>query len=159
MGTLINRLFSLSDSEWVGWLFDRTICAPVMASGWFCWPLAPLVIWFIFRQVARDTIESSQLDGAGGLTQFFRLGLSGNLLAVAGCWLISFAFCFGELSASQLVLPPGIDTVPRLMLGLLHAGVDEMTAALTIVMVALMTGISLVGWGLIHLNRRTTRRQ
>jgi len=43
------------------------------------------------------------------------------------------AFCFAELSATQMVLPPGIDTVPRLALGMLHAGVNESTAALTIV--------------------------
>jgi iron(III) transport system permease protein len=159
MAILITKLFSLLDFEIAHWLFDRTILAPVWANVWFCWPLASLVVWFAFRKIANDALEHAQLEGAGVSTQFFRFGLAGNPLAIAGCWLITFAFCFGELSASQLVLPPGIDTMPRLMLGLLHAGVDEMTAALTIVMVGIILILSLCGWGIIRLNQRQVVRQ
>jgi ABC-type spermidine/putrescine transport system permease subunit II len=48
-----------------------------------------------------------------------------------------------------MVLPPGMDTVPRRALGMLHAGVDEMTAALTLVTIgfvilfAIATAISM----------------
>lgn len=159
MGSLIADLFSKTDQPFFTWLYDRTIVAPVMANTWFCWPLAPLIIWFVFRKVADDVLESSQLEGAGGLVQFFRFGLLANLWAVIGCWLISFAFCFGELSASQIVLPPGMDTIPRLMLGLLHAGVDEMTAALTIVTFGAIVLVSVGGWVLIRLNQRRVGRQ
>ncbi len=152
MGTAITKCITSLDGSFIAWIYNRTICAPTLASGWFCWPLAPLVVWFLFRSIANDALENIQLDGAGAMTQFFQFGVLANLPAVFGCWLISFAFCFGELSASQMVLPPGMDTVPRLMLGLLHAGVDEMTAALTIVTVAIILLISVVGWGLIRLN-------
>jgi ABC-type spermidine/putrescine transport system permease subunit II len=52
-----------------------------------------------------------------------------------------------------------MDTVPRLMLGLLHAGVDEMTAALTIVTVGIILLISIAGWGLIRLNHFLNSRK
>jgi iron(III) transport system permease protein len=159
MGSLINRLFLLSDHSLVVWLYDRTIIAPVLASTWFFWPLTPVIIWFLFRQIARDAVESSYLDGAGEWSQLFRLAIMGKAWALAGCWLASFALCFGELSASQLVLPAGMDTVPRLMLGLLHAGVDEMTAALTIVTVALISIVSCGAWTLFWLNRGPRGRQ
>ncbi len=159
MGSLIAKLFSLSNHSLVVWFYDRTILAPVIANSWFCWPLAPLIVWFVFRKIADDVLESSRLDGAGGLAQFIRFGLLANLTAVLGCWLISFAFCFGELSASQIVLPPGIDTIPRRMLGLLHAGVDEMTAALTIVTFGAILLVSLTGWAFIRLNQRRFSRQ
>ena len=97
--------------------------------------------------------------GQGGWFEFLRFGLLANAAAAIGCWLISFAFCFGELSASQIVLPPGIDTIPRLMLGLLHAGVDEMTAALTIVTFGAIVLVSASGWALIRLNQRRGSRQ
>ena len=159
MGSLIAKLFGSIDQPFVNWLYDRTIVAPVMANIWFCWPLAPLVIWFLFRKVADDVLESAELEGAGRLTRFVRFGLLANLAAIFGCWLISFAFSFGELSASQIVLPPGIDTIPRLMLGLLHAGVDEMTAALTIVTFGAIVLISAAGWLLIRLNQLRSSRQ
>ena len=159
MGNLIARLFSFSNNPVLAWFYDRTILAPVLANIWFCWPLSPLVIWYVFRKIADDVLESSRLEGAGGLVQFFRFGLLSNLAAVFGCWLISFSFCCGELSASQIVLPPGIDTIPRRMLGLLHAGVDEMTAALTIVTFGLILSVSTVGWGLIRLNAFRGSRQ
>jgi iron(III) transport system permease protein len=159
MGSLIAKLFSLSNHSLVVWFYDRTILAPVIANSWFCWPLAPLIVWFVFRKIADDVLESSRLDGAGGLAQFIRFGLLANLTAVLGCWLISFAFCFGELSASQIVLPPGIDTIPRRMLGLLHAGVDEMTAALTIVTFGAILLVSLTGWAFLRLNQRRFSRQ
>jgi iron(III) transport system permease protein len=159
MGTLITKCFTSIDSAFISWLYNRTICAPMFASFWFCWPLAPLVVWFVFRSVADDSMESSELDGAGEIRRFIQFGLLANVPAVMGCWLISFALCFGELSASQIVLPPGMDTVPRLMLGLLHAGVDEMTAALTIVTVGIILLISIAGWGLIRLNHFLNSRK
>ena len=154
IGSSINTLFSQWDWPPIRWLYNRTIFAPVLANICFCWPLAPLVVWFVFRKIATGSLEASQLDGAGQGTMFLRFGLMGNWPAMLGCWLITLAFCLGELSASQLVLPPGIDTIPRLMLGLLHAGVDEMSAALTVLMIGLIGLISILGWATIEYNRR-----
>lgn len=150
MGTWIATLFTSFDNPTIHWLYNRTICAPVMANVWFCWPLAPLVVWYVFSKIANDALEQAEIDGAGGVTRFFRFGILGNLPAIAGCWLVSFIICFGELSASQIVLPPGIDTVPRLMLGLLHAGVDEMTAALTLITIGAIVVVSSFSWMLIR---------
>lgn len=149
LGSWITKLFTATDWPLVHWLFDRTICAPVLASVGFCWPLAPLLVWFVFRKIAADALEHSAIEGAGVRSQFWRFGVLGNGRALAGCWLITLTFCFGELSATQLVLPPGIDTIPRLMLGLLHAGVDEMTAALTLVSVGVIGLVAGCGWWLI----------
>ena len=123
-----------------------------MATFFFCWPLSGLIVWFVFRKTAVDCLENSRLEGAGWFQQLIGLVLAGNKQVLFGCWLISFALCFGELSTSQMVLPPGMDTVPRTTLGLLHAGVDEMTAALTIVTVALIIVVSWLGWWLVGLH-------
>lgn len=151
-GTWLSRWLGSMTSETMIWLYDRTIFAPVFACLLFCWPVAAMVVWFVFRKVADDALESARVDGAGWWSRLFQFAVAGNRLALAGCWLLTFALCFGELSASQMVLPPGMDTVPRLTLGLLHAGVDEMTAALTIVTVSGIMGVSLIGWLLVRLN-------
>lgn len=146
IGSLVGSLFSLSDSEWITFLYNRTIVPPVLATMIFCWPWPPLIIWFVFRKISREVIELARLDGAGERTIFWRFGILDQLPKLFGCWLVTFAICVGELSASQLVLPPGMDTLPRLMLGLLHAGVEDMTAGITIVLMALVGSISCLGW-------------
>ena len=124
----------------------------MITTTFYCWPIGGVLLWFIFRRTASDTLEHASLEGASPIQRFFRLGIAGNRLAIFGVWLVMFSLCFGELSTTQMVLPPGMDTIPRLTLGLLHAGVDEMTAALTIVTVSGIIGISMAGLGMIRLN-------
>lgn len=158
-GSWLSTLFSSLTHPTAVWLYDRTICAPVIAAFFFCWPLSGLIVWFVFRKTAIDCLENSRLEGASGFQQLFGIVMAGNKKVLFGCWLISFAMCFGELSTSQMVLPPGMDTVPRTTLGLLHAGVDEMTAALTIVTVAMIIVFSWLGWWLVGLNPARYSRQ
>ena len=159
IGTSIAAMMSNVDNETLRWLYNYTIAAPVVANVVFCWPIGALVVWFVFRQIPQDALDSANLEGAGPVNRFIQFGIIANIAALVGCWLISFAFCFGELSASQIVRPAGIDTVPRKMLGDLHAGVNEMTAGITIVMAFTIVAISLLGWWFIRLNRRAIGRQ
>ncbi|MFK7766729.1 MAG: hypothetical protein AB8B55_05870 [Mariniblastus sp.] len=159
IGTTIASIFVEIENETLGWFYNYTIAAPVIANLIFCWPVGALVVWFVFRKIPQDALDSSSVDGAGKTVRFFRFGVAGNLMAIIGCWMISFAFCFGELSASHIVRPPGIDTVPRKMLGDLHAGVNELTAGITIVTAAAVITISLVGWWFIRLNQSHNGRQ
>lgn len=158
LGTVLADGFSRIDSTLIQWLYNYTITAPVIANFIFCWPLGAIIGWFIFHQTPRDVLESSGLDGAGWWQQYWQFGIRANGLALLGCWILTFAICFGELSASHIVRPAGMDTVPRKMLGDLHAGVNELTAGITIVIAVLILLLSLLGWWLITLNRRVMRR-
>ena len=133
IGLAVAKLFSQIDFEFFQYLYDRTIAAPVIANVLFCLPLAIPVFWFLGSQIAIDQQEQATLDGVSSWRQFFSFSLMSQWQANLGAWLLVSAFCFAELSATQMVLPPGMDTVPRLALGMLHAGVNESTAALTIV--------------------------
>ena len=159
IGTTLSAVFAEVENETVRWLYNYTITAPVVANLIFCWPIGALVVWFVFRKIPQDALDSASVEGAGGMTNFFRFAIAGNVLAIAGCWLISFAFCFGELSASHIVRPAGMDTVPRKMLGDLHAGVNELTAGITIVTAFTVVVISLIGWSFIRLNQPVNSRQ
>ena len=153
IGNGIGKLFSASSSSWAIYLYDRTIAGPVLANVLFCLPIAFLIALFCVGDTSRQTLEAASVDGAGRFRQFFRFGLLDHRHGIAGGWLVMFAWCFGELSASQMVLPPGIDTVPRLMLGLLHAGVDETTAALTLIGIGGIGVLVVCGAGLMRLSR------
>ena len=149
IGTTIAEIFSNVQFSPAVWLYDRTIFAPAIGTIIFCWPLAGMFLWFLFSRVDRQTLHSMQLDGGTPWHLFWQLGIVRNAWAIGGTWLLTFALSFGELSASQLVLPPGMDTLPRLMLGLLHAGVDEMTAAITILIATTIFIVTLFAYGLI----------
>ena len=160
IGTLIAELFSnLESGTILHWIYNYTITAPVLANFIFCWPVGALVAWFVFRKVPEDSLESANIDGAGWLARFSRFGLLENRTALIGCWFVTFALSFGELSASQVVRPAGMDTVPRKMLGDLHAGVNEMTAGITIVTATTIVVLSLIGWYFIRLNHRAIGRR
>jgi len=133
IGLGVAELFSFINVSMFQYLYDRTIAAPVIANVLFCLPLAIPIFWFLASQIAIDQQEQATLDGVSPSRQFFHFSLLGHWKANLGAWFLVAAFCFAELSATQMVLPPGMDTVPRLALGMLHAGVNESTAALTIV--------------------------
>ena len=158
LGTVIASVTGAADGRWFVWLFNYTVFAPVLANFIFCWPLGGLVVWFVFRKIPEDALESARVEGAGKITRYLSLGIKANWLPLLGCWLITFACCFGELSASQMVRPAGMDTVPRKMLGDLHAGVNELTAGITIVTVLVIVGISAAGWWVVRWNQRLSGR-
>lgn len=153
IGSLILNAREWVDGSWYLWIFDRTIIPPLAANVVFCWPLACALAWIVVEDIPREVLESAKLDGASSLTRLSRMVVSGHVGILLGFLLLLFACCFGELSASQLAIPPGIDTIPRRMLGLLHSGVNDVTAGLTLVLSAMVLSICLFGYGLSSWNR------
>jgi|GEM_PF-953245 len=148
-------------SEWSsgrGWvnLWDRTILGPVLASGIFLWPLTAVAVWMVVRSTPARLYEMSSMDGRGSVSGFLSITVGSNLAAFLGIWFLLFALFFGELSASHLVRPSGIDILPRLALGKMHAGIDEMTAAIGLSSSLFMAVLAIAGWKLF---RVWTRRR
>jgi ABC-type spermidine/putrescine transport system permease subunit II len=61
--------------------------------------------------------------------------------SLVGVWGVLLIAVFGELSAQQMVAAPGIDTVPRQLLGWMHAGVDELASATSLLIAGLLSSI------------------
>ena len=154
IGSSLLWLRSVGESSVIVWLFDRTIFAPVIANVLFCWPVCAVLVWFVLRNTARDSLEHAKLEGAGSLSRLLRIVVAGNKFGLLGVAIITFAHSFGELSASQLAVPPGMDTVPRRMLGMLHSGVNDHTAGLTIVIVGFTIVLVAVGSVFLRFNRQ-----
>jgi len=136
------------------WLYDRTIFAPCLALLVRCLPVTLLVIWYAFRTVAEEFVEQAKTEGLGWLTRFWSLGVAQHWPVLAGAWLAALAVATGDLSASILVLPPGISTIPVRVFGLLHSGVDDQVAGISLTVVG---SFVLLGWLLIVLLRRQDR--
>ena len=159
IGSLLARGFALMDWNWINWLTDYTIFGPVIANLIFCWPIGGILIWYLLKRTPSEQLENARLENVSLWQLGWQFGALANRLALAGIWLLLFAFCFGELSASQMVRPAGIDTVPRKMLGDLHAGVNELTAGITIIIAGGCVMVSLAGWALIWLNLKPRQQE
>ena len=110
------------------------------------WPIAVIGTWAIVSRVPKDQLDHAETENVGALRRGVEFGIRQNGRTLVGLWILLGAICFGELSATQMVLPPGIETVPQVTLGKLHAGVDEATAALTILTTGLIVAIAWLGW-------------
>jgi len=131
------------------WLYDRTIAAPALAQTIRSLPIAVLIVWPALASIPRRTLEAAALDGLGRWSQLLRIAIPQRRSALTAGWLLSAAVAFGDLSHSLLVIPPGMDTIQRRLFGLVHAGVDEQVAALSLLMVAGYAGTAVLGWWLI----------
>lgn len=116
-----------------GWLYSRSILAPTLVTAVRGLPAVAIVMWFAFRSIATDQLDTAKIDGAGGLRRFWSVAVPQSVLPLAVGWLISFAIAAGDVTASILVRPPGIDTVAVRVFEMLHAGVDDKVAGLCLV--------------------------
>ncbi|MHB0955952.1 MAG: ABC transporter permease [Pirellulaceae bacterium] len=130
VGIVLIRMFTWSDRGLAVWLYDRTLLAPVLAATWRCLPMAVLICWFAFGGLSRVLLDAARVDGAGPIQRFVWVGLAQRTAALAAAWLVSLAISCGELSATILVVPPGVTTIPIRVFGLLHAGVTNQAAAI-----------------------------
>ena len=134
-------------------LFDKSIFAPVIATTIRALPLTILILWYSFRSIGRDQIASASTEGAGTLPLLWEIGLRQKGLTCAIAWLIAFALASGDLSSSILVVPPGIETIPRLVFGKIHSGVDDHAAAICLICVAAFVSVAGATLILIRLSR------
>jgi iron(III) transport system permease protein len=121
---------SMCSGRFAVWLFDETVFAPAVAAALRSLPLGILICWVALATLERRVAEAAVLDGARGWQCFlnFVVPLRSRELALA--WLVAFAVAYGDLSASILVVPPGIMTLPMRVFDQLHAGVDDRVASI-----------------------------
>jgi iron(III) transport system permease protein len=159
IGTGLLQIYNQVDHEFIQFLYNRTVLPVIVADVIVCLPIATLLLWFVFSATPIDAEEHLRTEGARGFRVFWQLGVLSNIGPIFGVAILCFVIGYGELSATQMVLPPGVETVPRLTLGLMHSGVNKMTAALTIVNLSAIIAISALGWMLVSLKWRTRRQQ
>jgi iron(III) transport system permease protein len=121
---------------WAWRLYDHSIAVICIAQTLRALPLCTLVLWYALRTIPADTLHSATLEGATALTRFFRVALPERWPAVAVAWLVALAVAWGELSASILVAPPGVITLPIQIFGLIHYGVDDRVAGVSLSVLA-----------------------
>ena len=132
VGTLIDSMASSIELEPFRHLWDRSISGPVVANSCIAFGPVALMLYFAMRQSSQSVLESMATERAGAFSLFWNLGITANQTAIVATLGTAFLIAFGDVAASFQVVPAGIDTVARSILGQLHSGVDDLTAAISL---------------------------
>lgn len=133
VGIFVESMLNREHGEFFNWLYDYTVLAPVVAVSIKSLPLAVIACWWLFRTVPDRLLERAEIDGMSGLRQLFSIGIKGHMIPLAGIALLTFGISTGDLAASLLVLPAGMETIQRRVFGFVHSGVDDQVAAICLV--------------------------
>jgi iron(III) transport system permease protein len=150
VGLAVIHLLNRPELPPLVWLYDQSIFAPWLALTLRALAPATLIMWHALATVPQEMLDCAAVDGAGPAARLWRIALPGRLWALALAWLAALAIALGDLAASVLVLPPGVDTLSRHIFGLLHYGVQDRVAGICLAQVILFSAVAaLVVW-LLH---------
>ena len=146
----------LNQPQWpsLRWAYDHTLLAPLVVQAVRSLGLMLWVAWAAWTTLPPGLVEQAKVLGCGSCGTFWRaaLGARASMLFLGTC--AAAVVAWNELSGTLLVLPPGVDTLPRQLFGLLHARVEDLVAGVCLVLFAACWTVALVGWFLLHRDRR-----
>jgi len=129
--------------RWFPWVHD-TSAIVVMGEAARILPYASVIAWLAIAILPRELLESAALDGYGPSGQAAKVLLPLTWGPMVAAWFVSFVISFGELPASNLLLPPGLTTISFQLWSLLHTGVESHLAGVALVTLA-VTGVLVTG--------------
>jgi iron(III) transport system permease protein len=144
VGLAVIGLLNRPEAPWLFYVYDQTIVAPWLALVLRSLPLAILILWHALRTIPAEMMDAAAVDGAGPLTRFWRIVLPCRASAVSLAWMVALAVALGELVASILVSPPGVNTLSIRIFGLLHSGVEDQVAGICLALLGLFAAVAAI---------------
>lgn len=143
---LVIGLLNRSTPSWLGWLYDNTLAAPILAQEFRLLPIAWILVHALHAMISSSTWEQVKLDGLtrGEILRrvvWPQIGYRG-----LAAWLLLAVLSVGELSCSILVLPPGVTTISMRLFEMLHFGMRHQDSGLCGVLLMLGWLVSLSLW-------------
>ena len=83
-------------------------------------------------------LDSAATEGCDSWGQLGRIVLPQRLPALGVAWLIGLALALGDLTATVLVVPPGVETLSIHVFNLVHYGVEDQVAGICLALTALL---------------------
>jgi iron(III) transport system permease protein len=142
VGVAVIALFDHPALPWVNWLYDRTIAAPVAAQVFRGLPIVMFLMWHAMRTVPTELLDAAAVDGLGRWAIFFRVVLPMRRTTLALTWLCALVLSLGELSATVLVVPPGVEPLSVRIFGLLHYNVEDQLAGISLTLLLACLGMA-----------------
>ncbi len=129
------------------WLYDHSILAPWLALTVRALGPAVLVMWHAVQTIPQVMLDSAATEGCGSLGQLWHTILPQRRGAFAVAWLIGLAVALGDLAASALVVPPGVETLAIHIFNLVHYGVEDQVAGICLALLIVFGAVAAaVAW-------------
>jgi iron(III) transport system permease protein len=155
IGLGLIELLNRPEIDFLARLYDYSILAPCLAQAIRAFPWAVFVLWPALASVPQETIDAARCDGAGPATMLLHIVLPLRRSSLAVAWLVALAVAWGDVAASILVIPPGVQTLTWRLFDLLHYGAEDRVAAICLA----QAGISVaIVWVVTLLGRRSAVR-
>jgi ABC-type Fe3+ transport system permease subunit len=122
-------------------------------------PIAVVFFWPVVRMIPREWFEEARLGGAGTVSEFLHVIAPTTWRAALVTALASSALCLAEVAASARVETPGWESFTKMLLDRMHYGVDNTLAALSVLMLASLVALALIGAMLWKTGSRLFRRR
>ena len=146
VGLSIIWLLNRAEPAWLGYLYDYTITAPILAQQFRMLPYAWFLTCATMASVNRRSWELAQLDGLSPWQKWTQILFPQTGYRWLSAVLLLIVLSIGELSCSILVLPPAVTTVSMKLFEFLHFGTRHQDSGLCLVLVLLGWGVSFVFW-------------
>jgi len=156
IGLAVIRLINRPDIPLLTFLYNQSIFAPWLAQTIRALPVSVLIMWFAFRSISPNLLDAARVDGAGRWSQLIRIALPMRWSALLLAWLLAAVIAMGDLAASVLTVPPGVMTLQIQIFTLLHYGVEDVVAGISL---AFATGFALVTLLVLWWGGRSLQRQ
>jgi iron(III) transport system permease protein len=114
-------------------IYDSPVMV-VMAQAARSLPYALLLLWPLVRSFPQDYLDSAALDGYDSVGQVVHVALPLSVRPVVAAWATAFAIGLGELPATNIAYPPGVEPMSVFIWGLLHTGVESHLAGVALIM-------------------------
>jgi iron(III) transport system permease protein len=136
--------------SWLLALYDNTPLVPIIAQAIRALPLTIMVLCRSFATLNGDVLAAAALDGLSPWRVFWKIAVPQRWPAIAAAWIMAFAIAAGDLAWCHLVTPPGLDLLSRRIFGLVHSGVEEQVAAISLVIVMSYAALACLSLWLIN---------
>jgi iron(III) transport system permease protein len=124
------------------YLYDQSILAPWLALSVRGFAPATLILWHTLASVPSELLDAGSVDGAGPMARLWRIAVPTRLTGVCLAWIVVFILAMGDLAASILVVPPGVNTLSIRIFLLLHYGVEDRVAGICLTQVAALAALA-----------------
>lgn len=141
VGLALIQLLNAPGRPVLNWLYDQTVFAPCVAMGVRAFAVATLIVWFTLGRLPRELFEIASLDGMPRHAQLRRIALPLGWRGFAAAWIAAWSVALADLSASILVLPPGVDTIALRLFERLHYGAEDQVAGVSLMLVIVFAAL------------------
>ncbi len=106
-------------------------------------PYAILLLWPLVRSFPQEYLDAAALDGYGPGGRVLHVALPLSRRPLLAAWATAFAIGLGELPATNIAYPPGVEPMSVFLWGLLHTGVESHLAGVALIMLLVVAAAGL----------------